>query len=110
MTVPPRLAKDADAGPAPFSLPPMIGPARAAEGQLRGERQLASRTAAASPGHPQAAGLRGDEAALNQVKGQEGSLATQDVADLIQQLHEQRWTGALILSHAGLVRKIAVSE
>lgn len=47
---------------------------------------------------------------MNQVKGQEGSLATQDVADLVQQLHEQRWTGALILTHAGFVRKIAVSE
>jgi Domain of unknown function (DUF4388) len=46
---------------------------------------------------------------LNQVKGQEGSLATQDVADLIQQLHKQRWTGSLILSHAGFMRKIAVS-
>lgn len=47
---------------------------------------------------------------MNQVKGQEGSLATKDFADLVQQLYEQRWTGWLSLSHAGLVRRIAVRE
>jgi len=39
---------------------------------------------------------------------QEGSLATKDIADLVQQLYEQRWTGLVTLSHRGLVRRIAV--
>ncbi len=47
---------------------------------------------------------------MNQVKGQEGSLATKEFADLVQQLYEQRWTGWLTLSHAGLVRRVAVKD
>lgn len=41
---------------------------------------------------------------------QEGSLATKDIADLVQQLYEQRWTGLVTLSHRGLVRRIAVQQ
>jgi hypothetical protein len=53
---------------------------------------------------------RGGEARVDQAKSQEGSLATKDFADLVQQLHERRWTGWLVLSNAGLVRKIAVGN
>ena len=47
---------------------------------------------------------------MSEATVQEGSLATKDITDLVQQLYEQRWTGLLTLSHRGLVRRLAVRE
>jgi hypothetical protein len=40
----------------------------------------------------------------------DGSLAERDVADLVQELHEQRWSGSLILTHAGMARSLDFRE
>ena len=40
----------------------------------------------------------------------QGSLAERDVPDLIQALHERRYTGKLILTHMGVGRSVTVQE
>jgi hypothetical protein len=40
----------------------------------------------------------------------EGSLIQRDVPDLVQQLHERRWTGTLTLTHTGVGRSLVVQE
>ena len=40
----------------------------------------------------------------------QGSLAERDVPDLIQALHESRFTGVLTLTHAGMGRRVIVQE
>jgi hypothetical protein len=40
----------------------------------------------------------------------EGSLAQRDFPSLIQQLYEQRWSGVLTLSHAGVARSVTVQD
>jgi hypothetical protein len=40
----------------------------------------------------------------------EGSLADHDVPDLVQHVHEGRWTGALTLTHAGIGKSVHVHE
>jgi Domain of unknown function (DUF4388) len=38
----------------------------------------------------------------------QGSLAERDLADVVHELHKRRWTGTLILSHAGVGRSVKV--
>jgi hypothetical protein len=40
----------------------------------------------------------------------QGSLAEQDFPRLVQALHEQRWTGVLALTHAGVGKSVVVQE
>ncbi|MBI3932915.1 MAG: DUF4388 domain-containing protein [Acidobacteria bacterium] len=40
----------------------------------------------------------------------EGSLAERDVPELVQLLHERRWTGLMTLSHAGIGKTITVQD
>src|SRR5262245_11623967 len=40
----------------------------------------------------------------------QGSLAERDVPDLIQSLHERRFTGVLTLTHVGVGRRVIVQE
>ena len=40
----------------------------------------------------------------------EGSLVQRDFPDLVQQLHERRWTGLLTLTHMGVGRSVTVQE
>jgi uncharacterized protein DUF4388 len=40
----------------------------------------------------------------------QGSLAERDVPDLVQALHERRYTGKLILTHMGVGRSVTVQE
>src|SRR5262245_60727363 len=39
-----------------------------------------------------------------------GSLAERDFPDLVQQLYEQRWTGALTLTNAGVGKSVVVQD
>ena len=40
----------------------------------------------------------------------EGSLVQSDFPDLVQHLHERRWTGVLTLTHVGIGRSVTVQE
>lgn len=40
----------------------------------------------------------------------EGSLADHDVPELVQHVHERRWTGVLTLTHAGVGKSITVQD
>jgi uncharacterized protein DUF4388 len=40
----------------------------------------------------------------------EGSLAHHDVPDLVQHVHETRWTGALTITHAGIGKSVHVQD
>ena len=40
----------------------------------------------------------------------EGSLVEHDLADLVQQLYEQRWSGVLTLSHMGIGKSVSVQD
>ena len=40
----------------------------------------------------------------------EGSLVQNDFPDLVQHLHEHRWTGSLTLTHGGVGRSVTVQE
>ena len=40
----------------------------------------------------------------------EGNLVQSDFPDLVQHLHEQRWTGAMTLTHEGVGRSVMVQE
>src|SRR4030095_16367150 len=40
----------------------------------------------------------------------EGSLAEHDVPELVQYVHERRWTGALTVTHAGVGKNVQVHD